>query len=155
MKLIGVDYGRRRIGLAVSDESGSHVRGLPTIDRKKHSRPLAPLCLVIANEHAKGIVMGLPLDSNELETAMSAEVKLFAEGLRKETNLKVFFIDESLSSKEATELLRFRRKKERRDKGAIDRIAACLILEAFLKEHPPDAPLIPSPPDSLSPEERS
>jgi putative Holliday junction resolvase len=134
MKLIGIDYGRRRIGLSVTDESGTLVRGLSTLDLKKYPSPLPPLLAIIERERPEGIVIGLPLDSDEHETAMSAEVRKFAGNLEKSAAIHVYFIDESMTSHQATELLRFRKKKERRDKAATDRIAACLIVEAFLRE---------------------
>jgi len=134
MKLIGVDYGRRRIGLAMTDETGTVVRGLPTIDRKKCPGLTAALMAVIAAERPEAIVFGLPLDADDHETAMSAEVRAFAADFEKTARIPVYFVDESLTSKKAAELLMFRKKKIRRDKAAVDRIAACLILEAFLKE---------------------
>jgi len=135
MKLIGVDYGRRRIGLAITDETGTVVRGLATLDRKKHGLPLASLLEVIARERPSAVVFGLPLDADDRETSMAAEIRKFAADLETSIHLPVYFIDESLTSKQASaELLRFRKKKERRDKAAVDRIAACLILEAFLRE---------------------
>jgi putative Holliday junction resolvase len=137
MKLIGVDYGRRRTGLAVTDETGTIVRGLATIDRKKHGDPKAALAAVIRDERPDAVVFGLPLDAEGRDTAMSLEVRCFAEAVRKQTGLPVYFVDESLTSKEAAELLLFRKKKTRRDKSAADRIAACLILEEFIKENNP------------------
>ena len=141
MKLIGIDYGRRRIGCAITDDTGTHIRGLTTIDRKKKSQPLLPLLEIITRERPGGIVVGLPLDCDEGETRMSTEVRAFAEGLRNRAALPVYYIDESMSSKEATSLLRFRKKKDRRSKEAVDRIAACIILKNFIRENSPDAPL--------------
>ena len=134
MRLIGVDYGRRRIGLAVTDETAVLVRGLPTIDRKKCGDCRAALAAIIASERPGALVFGLPLDADGRDTAMAAEIRAFAEGIKKDSGLPVYFVDESLTSKKAAELLRFRKKKIRRDKSATDRIAACLILEQFLKE---------------------
>ena len=139
MKLIGIDYGRRRIGCAITDDAGAHVRGLTTIDRKKHPQTFLPLMAIIAREQPGGIVVGLPLNSDDGETRMSAEVRTFADTLRKKVSLPVYHIDESMSSREAASLLRFRKKKDRRNKEAVDRIAACIILENFLKENPPPA----------------
>ncbi len=135
MKLIGVDYGRRRIGLAMSDETGTVVRGLATIDRRKHGHPLTALLDVFACERPDAAVFGLPLDADDRETPMAAEIRKFASALEKKVSLPVYFIDESLTSKQASKLLGFRKKKERRNKEAVDKIAACLILEAFLKEN--------------------
>jgi putative Holliday junction resolvase len=137
MKLIGIDYGRRRIGCAITDDTGVHIRGLTTIDRKKHPQTLLPLMTIIAREQPDGIVVGLPLDCDEGETRMSAEARAFAENLRKKVSLPIYHIDESMSSRVAASLLRFRKKKDRRRKEAVDRIAACIILENFLRENPP------------------
>jgi putative Holliday junction resolvase len=134
MKLIGIDYGRRRIGLAVSDETGTCIRGLDTIDRLKNPDPLLPLLSTIGSLNPAGLVVGLPLDSYDNETAMSREARIFAARLEKSAAIPVYFIDESMTSKKAEGLLRFRKKKERRSKEAVDRIAACLILESFLAQ---------------------
>jgi putative Holliday junction resolvase len=135
MKLIGVDYGRRRIGLAVTDASGAAVRGLPTIDRKKCPDCRAALAAVTGAERPEALVFGLPLDADDRDTAMAAEIRAFAEGIKKDSGLPVYFVDESLTSIKAAELLRFRKKKERRKKETVDKIAACLILDAFINEN--------------------
>ena len=141
MKLIGVDYGRRRIGLAITDETGTVVRGLATLDRKKYPRALESIRAVIAGERpeaaVQAVVFGLPLDADDRETSMAAEIRKFAADLETSIHLPVYFIDESLTSKQAEKLLRFRKKKERRNKATVDKIAACLILEAFLREQKP------------------
>jgi putative Holliday junction resolvase len=134
MKLIGIDYGRRRIGLAASDETGTVVRGLPTIDRRKVADCLTALRAIIAQEKPQAIVFGLPLDSDERETAMSREARNFAANLEKNLAIPVYYIDESHTSKQAAGLMVFRRKKDRRVKANIDRMAACLILESFLRD---------------------
>ncbi|MBN2037338.1 MAG: Holliday junction resolvase RuvX [Chitinispirillaceae bacterium] len=135
MKLIGIDYGKRRIGLAVSDEIGTCVRGYTVIDRKKTRQWQKELQAAIKREQPAGIVIGLPLDADDRETAMAAEIRKFAANLEKNSAIPVYFIDESLTSKRAADLLRYRKKKVRRDKRAVDRIAACLILESFLREN--------------------
>ena len=134
MKLIGIDYGRRRIGLAASDETGTLVRGLATIDRRKNTDCLAILHGIIAKEKPQGVVFGLPLDSDDRETPMSVEVRKFAANLEKNLAIPVYYIDESLTSKQAADLMLFRPKKDRRVKANIDRVAACLILESFLRD---------------------
>jgi putative holliday junction resolvase len=134
MKLIGIDYGRRRIGLSISDETATLVRGLTTIDRKKTADCSEMLRAIILREKADGIVIGLPLGNDERETAMSLEVRKFAANLEKNLTIPVYYIDESLTSKQAADRLRFRPKKYRRDKANTDRMAACLILESFLRD---------------------
>ena len=133
MKLMSIDYGRRRIGVAIGG-SNIPVRGLPTIDRKKRPDTVNALMTIVDREQPERLVFGLPLDSNDAETVMSKEIRAFARKLEDRTGLTVHFIDESLTSIRAADLLRYRKKKERRDKGAVDRLAACLILEQYIKE---------------------
>ncbi len=134
MKTLGIDYGKRRIGMAVTDELGITVRPLPTLDRKR-TDPLTAIRDTIAQEHPDTIVFGLPLDHNDEETAMAREVRSFAEKVIREIGLPVEFVDESGSSQRAEFLLRGRRKKVRRTKANVDKIAACLILEQFIEEN--------------------
>lgn len=134
MKLIGVDYGRRRIGLAVTDENGEFIRSLPTLLRKKDAPYLDALADIISRESPSQIVIGLPLDSNDRDTPMSKEIRAFAEKLCRAASLPVHFIDESMTSKRAYDIIRHHNKKHRQNKENTDRIAACLILEAFQKE---------------------
>ncbi len=133
MKLVGIDYGRRRIGIAVTDENGEYIRGLPTIDRDRIPDFTSALCALIAAEQPSLLVIGLPLDINGDETVMSKEIRAFAAELKTASSVPVGFVDESLSSIEAAQILRFRKKKDRRNKEAVDRIAACLILESYKK----------------------
>lgn len=133
MKLMGIDYGLRRIGIATSDPDGNHVRGLTTIDQKKNPNPYTPLQNLIIQEKIEKIVIGLPLGIDDEETEMSARIKKFGEKLRSLTNIEIVFVDESYTSKRVAELMRFRKKKDRQDKAAIDRLAACLILEHYIQ----------------------
>jgi putative Holliday junction resolvase len=131
MKLLGIDYGRRRIGTAVTDADGTTIRGLTVIDRTKDRDCITPLLELLEQESAERIVVGLPLGSRDEETAMSAEVRRFAAELGARSGLPVSFVDESFTSVRAQEHARSRKRKQRRDKATVDRIAACLILEAY------------------------
>jgi putative Holliday junction resolvase len=137
MKLLGIDYGRRRIGVAITDDTGTLVRGLTVIDRDRDD-PLAFLARLIDEERPSRVVIGLPLDKDDHDTAMSLEIRRFAERLERRTTLPVAFVDESFSSYRAMEIMLTRRKKQRHNKGNYDRIAACVILETFLRENPPE-----------------
>jgi len=134
MKLMGIDYGIRRVGVAVTDEQGLSIRGLTTIDRKKKPDLIAAILSLIKQEKPEALVIGLPLDINMAETVKSKEVRSFAEKLQISSGLPVNFVDESFSSKKAAELMRFRKKKMRKDKAAIDRLAACLILQSYRED---------------------
>jgi putative Holliday junction resolvase len=134
MKLMGIDYGLRRVGVAVTDEQGLAIRGLTTIDRRKNPDLIASILSLIKQEKPEALVIGLPLDIDMSETVMSKEVRSFAEKLQVSSGLPVNFVDESYSSKKAAELMRFRKKKMRKDKAAVDRLAACLILQSYRED---------------------
>ena len=134
MKLIGIDYGRRRIGIAATDENGEFIRSLPTLDRKTQPAYFDALSDVVAREGAGGIVVGLPLDADGGDTAMSLEIRAFAARLEKTIAVPVHFVDESLTSKRANDIILYKKRKSRRTRGTVDRIAACLILEEFQRE---------------------
>jgi putative Holliday junction resolvase len=134
MKLMGVDYGRRRIGVAVTDETGAAIRGLTTIRRAPETDPLERLEQLAREQNPAAVVFGVPLGPDDEETVMSREARAFAARLEARIDQPIHFVDESYSSHKAEELLRFRRKKYRRDKAAVDRLAACLILEEYRRE---------------------
>lgn len=135
MKLMCVDYGRKRIGVAVTDPGGLCVRGLSTIIFNSKKDPHAELVALIAAEAPHKLVFGIPLDENDNETGMAREIRIFAESLEKRLSIPIEYIDESYSSKRATVLMMSRKKKQRRDKKNVDRIAACIILEEYLRNH--------------------
>lgn len=132
MKLLSIDYGRRRIGFATTDETGTLIRGLTTIDRKVSKDPLADILAIISTEKPSSLIVGLPLDHDNEETEMTSEIRLFVSKIQEKIDIQVHFVDESYSSIEAAEVMRFRKKKDRRDKTAVDRVAACLILERWM-----------------------
>ena len=134
MKLLSIDYGRRRIGFATTDETGTLIRGLTTIDRKVSKDPLADILAIISTEKPSSLIVGLPLDHDNEETAMTSEIRVFVSKIQEKIQIPVHFVDESYSSIEAAEVMRFRKKKDRRDKTAVDRVAACLILERWKRE---------------------
>lgn len=135
MKTLGIDYGRRRIGVAVTDNTGTYIKGLTSIDQKKKN-PLESLSNIIKEQKPQKIVFGVPLSSFGEETEMSQEVRQFAQELIDflESPIPVDFIDESYSSQTAHHILSFRKKKVRETKGNVDMIAACEILRTYQRE---------------------
>jgi putative holliday junction resolvase len=134
MKLLSLDYGRRRIGFAVTDETATIVRGLTTIDRKQSDDIFKEIVTIISEEKPELLIVGLPLDHNDNETQMTLEIRSFVDKLKQFISIPVEFSDESFSSVEATSVMMTRKKKDRRQKTTIDRIAACLILERYLRD---------------------
>jgi len=135
MKLMGIDYGRRRIGVAVSDDGGTLARSAGIVDRKTHPNGVDELIRIISAETPAALVFGLPLGGDDEETAMSKEAREFANAVGQRVNLPIHFIDESFTSKRASELMMHRKKKARRDKSLSDRIAACLILQEYIDRY--------------------
>jgi putative Holliday junction resolvase len=134
MKLMGIDYGRRRIGVAVTDETGTCVRGAGCIYCGAGKDAARLLQEYIDKEKPEALVVGLPLDACGEETDMSREIRVFAGVLQERTGLRIHFTDEQFSSKDAQRLAMHRSRKKRRDKTLVDRLAACLILEQYLRE---------------------
>ena len=133
MKILGIDYGRRRIGIAVTDETGTCIKGLPTIDRKKHTNIHSVITSIISSESPDIVVFGVPLGPNDEETVMSKEIRKFAKKIVNKIDLeiKTHFIDESFSSSKAYNQLLLKKKKQRQKKDIINMFAACNILESF------------------------
>jgi len=135
MKLMGIDYGRRRIGIAVSDEGGTLARSVCVIDRNSRPNCVEELMKIIAEENPAALIFGLPLGGDDEETLMSREVRDFASKIEQRVAVPIHFVDESFTSKRASELMMHRKKKSRRDKSLSDRIAACLILQEYIDRH--------------------
>jgi len=127
---IGLDYGARRIGVAVSDPTETLASTLTTHRTPDDGSFFAWLRSVIADRGATGIVLGLPLEEAGVEGAAAERVRDFARRLEAATGLPVLFEDERYSSREAT--ARLREGGSRRPREAIDAAAAAIILQQFL-----------------------
>lgn len=116
MKLLSLDYGRRRIGFAVTDETATIVRGLTTIDRKQSDNIINQIVAIITDEQPDRLIVGLPLDHNDNETQMTLEIRAFVEKLKPFITIPVEFADESFSSIEAASIMMTRKKKKIADR---------------------------------------
>lgn len=126
-----VDYGLRRTGVAVSDETRTIAQGLPTILHRGDEQLLAALLALIAGQDVDEIVIGLPLGRAGRPSARSNQVRAFARRLERACRLPVAFIDERGSSIDAAGILA--EAGDRRNRTATDRIAATLLLEEWLE----------------------
>ncbi|MEN8374553.1 MAG: Holliday junction resolvase RuvX [Gemmatimonadota bacterium] len=132
---MGVDYGERRIGLALSDPTATIASPLPTVKRRRGKRPPVEALSRLAEEReAVEIVVGLPLALDGSESPWTLEVRRFGERLAERTGLPVFWIDERLTSVEAERAVRSvgLPKSRREEKGRVDAAAATLILQRHL-----------------------
>ena len=133
-KLLGLDYGERRIGVALSDVNKIIATGYTTIDCKKDPSPLKTIGRIISEENVEALVVGYPNRTDCLPGGKADDVETWIHKLKEKFNLPVYREDESYSTQMALECVRNRKtkKKKRRQKDQIDRIAACLILQDFL-----------------------
>ena len=132
-RILALDFGSRRIGLAVSDELGLTAQGLPTLHRSNKHNDLDHLRRLIRQYAVQEMVMGLPLRMSGDEGIQSDKVQTFAEGLRRKFKLPVHLFDERLTSVEANRLLRETDMTSRRRAEVVDQMAAVLILQSFLE----------------------
>ena len=130
-RILGIDFGRRRVGLAVCDELQITVRGLPTVNVRNFDDGIAQVAQVAAREEAEKAVVGLPLNMDGSRGEMAQLAEHFASQLADLCGLPVCMIDERLSSAGAKRALQAMSAKTH--KGAVDRMAAVLILETHLQ----------------------
>src|ERR1700733_15128546 len=132
-RILGLDVGSRRIGIAVSDPLGITAQGLDTLQRRNKRHDLAALELLIREYEVREIVVGLPLRMSGAEGTQSEKMQLFAEDLRKRFRLPVHLWDERLTSAEANRLLRETELSIEKRAKAVDRMAAVLILQGWME----------------------
>ena len=131
-RILAVDWGERRIGLAVSDALGILATGLPTLEIRGEAEAVARVADTIRTMEADSVVVGLPLTlaGEKGEAALAAE--RFAARLREVSNVPVALHDERLTSAMAARRMRERGEKSRGRKGKVDEGAAVVLLEGWL-----------------------
>jgi putative Holliday junction resolvase len=137
VRALGIDYGLKRIGLALSDPTGTIASPLETLVRRTGKRPPITKLETIAREReADHLVVGLPLSLDGTESEWCAEVRSVGERLAERLSLEVSFIDERMTSVRAERAIRGLGlpKRKREDKRRIDAAAAQLILQAWLDQ---------------------
>lgn len=132
-RVLGLDVGSRRIGIAVSDGLGITAQGLETLQRTNKRRDLEHLKDVIRQYDIRQIVVGLPLRMSGEEGTQSGKMRAFAEDLRKAFSLPVHLWDERLTSAEANRFLRETELSIEKRGKAVDRMAAVLILQSWME----------------------
>ena len=132
-RILALDLGARRIGLAVSDALGLTAQGLETLERKNKRSDFEHLGELVQKYDVAEIVLGLPLHMSGGESAQSRRSAEFAEDLKEKFQLPVHLWDERLTSAQANRLLRESEMSIRRRGQAVDRMAATLILQSFLE----------------------
>jgi putative holliday junction resolvase len=134
-RVLGVDFGEVRVGLALSDETRTLATPLPTLKRRRGKRPPLKALEELALEHdVRALVFGLPLELSGEESEWTREVREVGEALAARLGVPVEFLDERMTSVRAERAVRSSGLplKKREEKGRVDRAAAVLILQGWL-----------------------
>jgi len=132
-RVMAVDWGSRRVGVAVSDETGTIARPLPTLEVTTPQDAVGKLAAIASEWSVQEIVVGLPLHMDGSEGASAKESQRLAQNLgARLPGVRLVLVDERLSSVRAEAILRERGEKARGRKERLDQVAASLLLQEYL-----------------------
>jgi putative Holliday junction resolvase len=132
-RFLAVDYGRKRIGLAISDPLGMIASPAGFIVRREGKRP--PITKIVARASelgAQGFLIGLPLDGEGNETDWTAEIRALGAEIAKRTGMPVRFLDERFTTAAALRTIQEMGESARGRKGDVDSLAAAILLQQAL-----------------------
>ena len=132
VRVLALDVGARRIGLAISDALGVTAQGLDTLERTNIREDIARLQALAREREVSLILVGHPLHMSGREGRQAQYVRDFADRLKERTGIPVQFWDERLTTVQASRVLRESGISIRKRARAIDRLAAVLLLESYL-----------------------
>lgn len=132
MRIMGIDYGDARTGLAVSDEMNILVGEAWTLNEWNPERVADVIAQEAQKRNVRRLVLGLPKNMDGSEGPRAEKCRDFAELLRSKTDIELVMWDERRSSIEAHAILHANGKKEKKHRKAVDAVAASLILEGYL-----------------------
>lgn len=136
MRILGLDYGSKTVGVAMTDALGMTVQPYKTIQRERESKlrqTLSEIAEIVEQYQIEKIVMGLPLNMDDTEGDRVAKTRNFAEKLKLRVAVPIEFTDERLTTMEAEEILDQSGIPRSEQKKVIDQVAAQLILEQYLR----------------------
>ena len=131
-RILGVDYGEKRIGLAVSDPDGVMALPLRVVEVRGEDDAVRAICQVAAVKEAERMVVGLPLNMNGTHGPMAEKAAAFAARLATAAGLPVDTFDERLSTSSAERSLLEADLSRRKRRGLRDKLAAQIILQSYL-----------------------
>lgn len=135
-RIMGVDFGKARIGIALSDELQMLAHPTETIALAKTPNPQARIATIVQEKNVERIVVGLPRHMNGSEGASAEDARAFAEKLKAVVSCEVRTWDERLSTVAAHRALQQAGKKTRETRGYIDQVAAQMLLQGYLDSLP-------------------
>ncbi len=133
MRIMGIDYGDSRVGIAVSDALGLTAQGVTTLPNKVYDKMMESLLSIIDQYQCDKIVIGMPKNMNGTMGERCDVTKEFAEDIKtKRPDAEIIFWDERLSTVQAAGILNVTNTRGKDRKNVIDTVAACIILESYL-----------------------
>jgi putative holliday junction resolvase len=132
-RVLALDVGKKRIGLAISDALGITAQGLPTLARVRIREDLAALAELARDREVTLFLLGYPLHMSGRESKQAEYVKEFGDRLAAHTGIPVNYWDERLTSVEANRVLRSSGIGQEKRARAVDQLSAVLILESYLE----------------------
>jgi putative Holliday junction resolvase len=132
MRTLALDLGRRRIGLAISDDLGITAQGLPTIHRKNNRADLAELSRIVRERAVELILIGNPLHMSGDAGTQADNARLFGEMVTRHIGKQVRLWDERLTTVEASRVLRDSGISIEKRARAIDQLSAVILLQSYL-----------------------
>ncbi|HHX77876.1 MAG TPA: Holliday junction resolvase RuvX [Firmicutes bacterium] len=135
MRIMSLDYGDKRIGVAVSDEQGSIAGPLTVIQRESMKKDLQRINELVETYGVARLVVGLPLNMDGSRGETAAKVEKFVNRLKGRVKVPVVYWDERLTSKIAANTLREANARKTRETGTLDKMAAVIILQSYLDQH--------------------
>lgn len=133
MATAAIDFGRKRLGVAVTDDRGVNAYPGVLVERRSMKADLEALRAYLTERDIRHVVVGLPLNMDGSEGPMARSARAFAERLAAATGIPIELYDERLSSFEARERLREATSSRRTRRGVVDVMAAVVILEGWLQ----------------------
>ncbi|MCP9455580.1 MAG: Holliday junction resolvase RuvX [Nitrospira sp.] len=131
-RILALDYGTKRIGVALSDELWWTAQPLETFERRTLEQDVSHIAALVASHNVKRVVVGLPLRWNGQEGPAVWAMREFLARLEAGLSVPLVLWDERLTTKEAEEVLIAAEVKRKKRKGIVDRIAASLLLQRYL-----------------------
>jgi len=131
-RILALDLGKKRIGLAISDPLGITAQGLPNLNRTNKRADFAELERLIEDREVRMILMGNPINMRGSEGRQSGWVREFAQELEQRTKLPVKLWDERLTSVEAGRVLRASGISIEKRAAAVDKLSAVILLQSYL-----------------------
>jgi putative holliday junction resolvase len=132
MRLTGIDVGTKRIGVALSDETGTLAQGRCVVSRTSDNKAVADIVKLIKEFSAVEVVVGLPLNMNGTKGPRASDAQVFGEKLAGVSGVKVVYWDERLSTKEVEDIMIASSVRREKRRALLDKMAAQVILQGYI-----------------------